>query len=82
MTKLGAFDAWVQDQQERSMRDQYEEYLEDGDTAIPPHEWPASAMSFEEYCAEKISRERACGFMDGTFCEQHRKIEGRQSNDG
>ncbi len=45
------FDAWVIDQQEKSMRDKYQDYLDDCPTDIPAQEWPASAMSFDEFCS-------------------------------
>ncbi len=45
------FDAWVIDMQEKAMRDKYQDYLDECPTDIPAHEWPASAMSFDEFCA-------------------------------
>lgn len=49
---VGDFDGWVQDEQEKQMRYRYQDYLDECPTDIPAQEWPAAAMSFEEFCAD------------------------------
>lgn len=56
--KVGAFDAWVIDEQEKAARERYHEYLAECPTDIPAQEWPASALSFEEWCDNEKQNER------------------------
>lgn len=52
MSKVGAFDAYVQDAQEAKMRRRYQEYLQDGDTRTKPYV-TGEPKTFEEFCEQQ-----------------------------
>lgn len=56
--QVGAFDAWVQDEQEKTMRQKYADFVEDCKHDLDPIEAEyGGIISFDEFCIEQREKE-------------------------
>jgi hypothetical protein len=61
MSKLGAFDNYVMDEQQKAMRESYRKYLYGfwNGCPEPVESEPNTPMSFEDFCAMQQEKDKA-----------------------